>query len=181
MKYLTKNSMFKIIQNSEFRIQNFLFILCLIFFNLSWAQKAADDFFHTGGALYIEGRMQQAVIEVEDGLRKFPDDPKLKALHDQLKQLEDQQKQDNQPEQEQGEDQEDEQEQEEQDQQEQETESEPEDEQDTTSSAEEEEPPPEEEMSEEDAKRLLDAYKDDEKEDQEKMRRRKQSKVNIDW
>ncbi len=60
-----------------------------------WA-KSSEDYFHGAASMYVEGRMQQAKIEVEEGLRQFPEDNKLKALAEQLKKLEDQQKQDNQ-------------------------------------------------------------------------------------
>jgi single-stranded DNA-binding protein len=148
------------------------------------AQKPADDYFHSGAGLFIEGRHQQAVIEVEEGIRNYPDDAKLNMLNGHLKQLQDQQQQDNQQDrndQEEEQDQEDQQDQEQQEQEEQESGEEPEEEQDTTASAEESEEPPPGEMSEEDAKRLLDSYKEEEKEDQERMRQRKQKKVKIDW
>jgi Ca-activated chloride channel family protein len=56
--------------------------------------KGADDYLHGGASLYIQSRLQEASVEVEEGLRKFPNDTRLKALADQLKSMKDQQKQD---------------------------------------------------------------------------------------
>ena len=58
------------------------------------AAKGADDYLHGGASLYIQSRLQEASVEVEEGLRKFPHDTRLKALADQLKSMKDQQKQD---------------------------------------------------------------------------------------
>lgn len=58
------------------------------------AAKGADDYLHGGASLYIQSRLQEASVEVEEGLRKFPNDTRLKALADQLKSMKDQQKQD---------------------------------------------------------------------------------------
>jgi len=58
------------------------------------AAKGVDEYLHGGASLYIQGRLQEASVEVEEGLRKFPDDPRLKALAAQLKAMKDQQKQD---------------------------------------------------------------------------------------
>lgn len=61
--------------------------------NLS-AAKSAEDYLHGGASRYIQGRLQEASVEVEEGLRKFPGDARLKALAAQLKAMKDQQKQD---------------------------------------------------------------------------------------
>jgi Ca-activated chloride channel family protein len=58
------------------------------------AAKSADDYVHGGAAKYIQGRLQEAGVEVEEGLRLHPDDARLKALADQLKKMKDQQKKD---------------------------------------------------------------------------------------
>lgn len=58
------------------------------------AAKGVEDYVHGGAALYIQGRLQEASVEVEEGLRKFPQDARLKALAAQLKAMKDQQKQD---------------------------------------------------------------------------------------
>ncbi|MBF0432137.1 MAG: hypothetical protein HQK83_12710 [Fibrobacteria bacterium] len=178
------------------------FVLAFVVLSVSFveAAKTADDYYHDASAMYIESRMQQAMIEVEEALRHYPDDSKLSTLHEQLKKLKDQQEEQQKDKQgqkgeegEEGEedkkdkeDKKDEQDQEQQDKEEQagkEDENPPEDEQDSSGTAAEEtdEPPPEGEMSEEEAERLLDAYKDDEKKDLEQTRTRKGRRTTIDW
>jgi len=58
------------------------------------AAKSAEDYLHGGASLYIQSRLQEASVEVEEGLRKYPNDSRLKALADQLKSMKDQQKKD---------------------------------------------------------------------------------------
>ncbi len=58
--------------------------------------KMADDYLHAASAKYIGGRMQEAGIEVEEGLRQYPNDAKLKNLNGLLKQMKDQQNKDQQ-------------------------------------------------------------------------------------
>jgi Ca-activated chloride channel family protein len=58
------------------------------------AAKPVDDYLHGGAAKYIQGRLQEAGVEVEEGLRRYPDDSRLKALAAQLKNMKDQQKKD---------------------------------------------------------------------------------------
>jgi Ca-activated chloride channel family protein len=63
---------------------------------LSWrtacAQPApADDFFNSGAQLYISNNIPQAKRVVEDGLKNYPDDEKLKKLEALLKQQQQQQ------------------------------------------------------------------------------------------
>lgn len=68
--------------------------LCIAF-GTSWAAgRVATDYLHAGAAKYIQGRLQEASVEVEEGLRLFPNDSKLQALAGQLKSLKDQKKQD---------------------------------------------------------------------------------------
>jgi Ca-activated chloride channel family protein len=58
------------------------------------AAKTAEDYLHGGASQYIQGRLQEAALEVEEGLRKYPNDARLKALAGQLKSMKDQQKKD---------------------------------------------------------------------------------------
>jgi len=58
------------------------------------AAKSAEDYLHGGASLYIQSRLQEASVEVDEGLRKYPNDSRLKALADQLKSMKDQQKKD---------------------------------------------------------------------------------------
>jgi Ca-activated chloride channel family protein len=56
--------------------------------------KGAEDYFHAAAGKYVGSRLQEASIEVEEGLRHYPDDPRLKGLAAQLKNMKDQQKKD---------------------------------------------------------------------------------------
>lgn len=68
-------------------------LLCLA--AVSWSMaKSAEDYLHGGASKYIQGRIQEASVEVEEGLRLFPNDPKLKALGGQLRKMKDQKKED---------------------------------------------------------------------------------------
>ena len=62
------------------RFLGIFFIFTLLLCNLAYSQKLADDYYHGASAMYIEGRVQQAVIEVEEGLRKHPHNQKLNAF-----------------------------------------------------------------------------------------------------
>src|ERR1039457_4502913 len=58
---------------------------------LAWqkvcAQLApADDFFNGGAQFYISNNIPSALEKVEGGLKNYPDDVKLKKLHELLKQ-----------------------------------------------------------------------------------------------
>jgi Ca-activated chloride channel family protein len=67
-------------------------LLGLAFAPSARAAKSADDYLHGGASKYIQGRLQEASIEVEEGLRRYPNDPRLKALSGQLKAMKDQNK-----------------------------------------------------------------------------------------
>jgi hypothetical protein len=56
--------------------------------------KTAQDYFHGAAGKYVAARHQEAMIELEEGLRRHPDDPTLKSLKTQLDRLKDQQRQD---------------------------------------------------------------------------------------
>jgi Ca-activated chloride channel family protein len=53
--------------------------------------KSAGDYFHGGAYKYVAGKQQEALVEVEEGLRHYPDDKKLQSLAGQLRKLKDQQ------------------------------------------------------------------------------------------
>jgi Ca-activated chloride channel family protein len=64
---------------------------------LAWqaaCAQTADDFFNSGAHFYISNNIPQALAPVEDGLKRYPDDVKLKKLYELLKQQ--QQSQNNQ-------------------------------------------------------------------------------------
>jgi Ca-activated chloride channel family protein len=50
------------------------------------AQSSADDFFNSGAHFYISNNIPQALPPVEEGLKRYPDDVKLKKLYELLKQ-----------------------------------------------------------------------------------------------
>ena len=54
--------------------------------------KSADDYFHGASYRYVEGKIQEASTEAEEGLRAHPDDARLRALADQLRKIQDKQK-----------------------------------------------------------------------------------------
>jgi Ca-activated chloride channel family protein len=48
--------------------------------------QSADDFFNGGAHSYISNNIPQALESVQDGLKHYPDDVKLKKLYELLKQ-----------------------------------------------------------------------------------------------
>lgn len=58
--------------------------------------QTADDFFNRGAHAYISNNIPQALVTVQDGLKQYPDDVKLKKLYELLKQRSQQQSQNNQ-------------------------------------------------------------------------------------
>jgi Ca-activated chloride channel homolog len=63
--------------------------------------QTADDFFNGGAQLYISNNVPSALEKVENGLKIYPDDGKLKKLEELLKQQQQQQSQNNQSQQDQ--------------------------------------------------------------------------------
>lgn len=63
--------------------------------------QSADDFFHSGARSYLTNNIPAAQKEVDQGLKLFPDDVKLKKLDELLKQKQQQQQQQNQQQQQQ--------------------------------------------------------------------------------
>jgi Ca-activated chloride channel family protein len=84
--------------SSRNRIRSLFIFLALVAFAFpriaAAAAKPADDYLHGGAAKYIQGRLQEAGVEVEEGLRQYPNDSRLKTLANQLKNMKDQQKKD---------------------------------------------------------------------------------------
>jgi Ca-activated chloride channel family protein len=48
--------------------------------------QSAGDFFNNGAHFYISNNIPQALVPVEQGLKQYPDDVKLKKLYELLKQ-----------------------------------------------------------------------------------------------
>jgi lipopolysaccharide export LptBFGC system permease protein LptF len=156
------------------KIYKMIFILCLVF---SLQGQTADEFWHPAANLYANAKFQQAMGEVENGLNLYPNDPKLNALAEKIKEQQEQQQQQQQNQEEQqsqGE------EQETNDQQEQQQEQQQEEQDQQLSQAEQED---QEQMSKEDAERILDALKNDEQENQKLRKQIKggQRTTDKDW
>jgi Skp family chaperone for outer membrane proteins len=69
---------------------------------LAWQKAGAqlappDDFFNSGAQLYISNNVPAALERVENGLKTYPDDEKLKRLEKLLKQQQQQQQQQSSP------------------------------------------------------------------------------------
>lgn len=54
--------------------------------------KSTEDYFHGAAHLYVAGKIQEALLEADEGLRLNPSDEKLRALADQLRKMKDQQR-----------------------------------------------------------------------------------------
>jgi hypothetical protein len=54
--------------------------------------KSAEDYFHGAAYRYVEGKIQEAAAEADEGLRAYPDDAKLRSLAGQLHKMQDKQK-----------------------------------------------------------------------------------------
>lgn len=77
--------------------QQFLIGIGMVAFTLHHARaQSADDFFHSGARSYLSNNVAGARQEVDQGLKLFPDDIKLKKLDELLKQQQQQQQQQNQ-------------------------------------------------------------------------------------
>src|ERR1017187_9754629 len=71
--------------------------LLLLAWQNAGAQLApADDFFNSGAQLYISNNIPSALEQVENGLKTYPNDEKLKKLEELLKQQQQSQSQQNQ-------------------------------------------------------------------------------------
>lgn len=69
----------------------------LLSLSLLWAANARaetpEDFFHGGAMFYLSNNIPQALQVVTNGLQQFPNDEKLKKLHELLNQQQNQQQQ----------------------------------------------------------------------------------------
>jgi len=54
----------------------------------------AESYFHQGAQQFIYNNFEAAISAVESGLERYPDDPKLQSLYEQLKEQQQQQQQD---------------------------------------------------------------------------------------
>jgi hypothetical protein len=67
-------------------------LLALYAIPLQANARSAEDYYHGAAYRYVEGKIQEAAAEAEEGLRAHPDDPKLRALSEQLRKMQDRQK-----------------------------------------------------------------------------------------
>ena len=58
--------------------------------------QTADDLFNSGAHFYISNNIPEALVPVEQGMKQYPDDVKLKKLYELLKQQQQQQQQNQQ-------------------------------------------------------------------------------------
>ncbi len=165
-------------------------LILINFMFLTVSAQTADDFFHGGSQLYIQGKINESKALVGQGLKMFPNDPKLNALENKIKE-EDQNQQNQQQDQQQSQEQQQQQQQggqdkEQQNQQEQQQDLAKKDEQQKQQGKEKQAQQIEKkkELSKEEAERILQALRSDEKENQ-KLRRPEQParrpRVEKDW
>lgn len=159
----------------------FAFLLCAAVAAWAQGQKSAEDYFHAGAERYIAGRHQEAAVEIEEGLRHWPGDPRLQTLAGHLEDMKRQQRRGNDGQEDQGDGEEPREGDDSRD-----SEGDPGDDDGNPDGRNDEERPPRPdpdpeqregddgeprrpppgEMSEEEARRLLDSFADDEKEEQ---------------
>ena len=138
-----------------------LLILCL--FPMALFAQSATDYFHIAANYYVNANKKSAQSNIQEGIRKFPDNQKLKNLASKIEELpdpEDDQNQQDQQNQDQDQQQDQKKDEKQQDQQQQ-------------------------EISREDAQRILDAIAQEEKELQEKLQKKEQAgprqKIEKNW
>ncbi len=54
--------------------------------------RSAADYYHGAAYRYVEGKLQEAGVEAEEGLRRHPGDEKLRALAEQIRKMRDEQR-----------------------------------------------------------------------------------------
>ncbi len=78
----------------KIKLTGFLFAFSLLFAWEGMAQSAGD-YFNRAARSYVKTEKEQALKEVNDGLGKFPNDAKLKALKEKLEKEQEQEQQQN--------------------------------------------------------------------------------------
>jgi len=69
------------------------YLILLLLAGLGACAQTADDFFNSGAHFYLSNNIPEALAPVEQGLKQYPDDVKLKKLYELLKQQQQQQQQ----------------------------------------------------------------------------------------
>lgn len=165
-------------------MKKLLFTLLFVFAGVVTTQaQTADDYFHSGAQSYINADLQSAISQVQEGLNRFPNDPKLNSLLQKLEEEQEKQQQQQQQNQENQEQQEqDQQNQEQQEQEQSEEEQEQEQEQNEGQNNEQDQPEEQEgkpqdarELSKEEAEKILKALAQKEKELLKEFKKQKKS------
>lgn len=76
-------------------------ILLLSFLSLPVLAQSADQYFHNGAQYFINADLQTSLNYVEEGLMNYPNDRKLNALYEKLKEEQEKQQQQQQEQQQQ--------------------------------------------------------------------------------
>lgn len=63
----------------------------LLAFALSVHAKSSEDYFRLAASQYVAGKLQEASVEAEEGLRAYPDDARLQMLAEHLRKMKDEQ------------------------------------------------------------------------------------------
>lgn len=153
------------------------------------APERSDAYFHNGANYYINGKLYEALAEVEKGLQQKPEDPKLNELYQKIQEeLKKQQPQPQDQKQQQDEQQSDDSQQQEQDRQQKQDEQQknkPDEQpsQEQRQQAEQQIAENQEEISKEDAERILNALENQEKQLQKnrKLRGKRKRRSAKDW
>lgn len=172
-------------------MKRLLLIVFLTFLTAPILAQSADQYFHNGAQFFINADLQTSLNYVEEGLSEYPNDRKLNALYEKLKEeQEKQQQQQQQQEQQQNQEQEQEQEQQQQNQQDQQQENQ---EQQESEGNEQQEQQPQEvnpedlqsqQISKEEAEKILRALAQKEKELLKEFKKKKSTgsaKHEKDW
>jgi hypothetical protein len=70
----------------------FFLPLAVLLLATTASAKSANAYFHGAASQYVAGKIQEAALEVGEGLRRYPDDARLRALGEQLGKMKDQQR-----------------------------------------------------------------------------------------
>jgi TolA-binding protein len=167
-------------------MKRLLLISFLTLLTVPVLSQSADQYFHNGAQFFINADLQTSLNYVEEGLMNYPNDRKLNALYDKLK--EEQEKQQQQQEQQEQNQQNQKQEQEQQDQQQQENQEQQESEGEEQGEQQPQEVNPEDlqsqQISKEEAEKILRALAQKEKELLKEFKKKKSTgsaKHEKDW
>jgi outer membrane biosynthesis protein TonB len=156
------------------------FIFSILIATSAWAQSA-DEYFHGGAQSFIGSDLQTAIDQIQAGLNKYPNNPKLNALMQKLQEEKEKQEQQQQN-QDQQQDQKEKEQEEQENQEQQESEGENQEEQDPQEMNPEDMKP--QQISKEDAEKILQALAQKEKELLKEFKKKKSdgsAKHDKDW